>query len=147
LGCRDDLVARAVAEALDATGAFPGGVVAGTGPDDVPEAADSGPTACVYPAEWDEWDDADSPAGVDLVHTGRFVVLISYLAQDPARRVAESFRLQQLCQVAVDGRSLAGVTFPATKCRWSLFGTWSAIVPGFAGHDRGDYRPGLPEEY
>lgn len=133
----DDIVAR-----LEATGKFAGVILA---VDQGRRGADDWPLAVVEEADWDDLDDADSGDAVDLVHRGRFAVSLLVREEADAAQFGGLRSLERAARNAINGQSLAGVTFPAmTVLRrarmlpagspnkgWSLQGEFTYIVAGF----------------
>jgi len=140
-----------VRDRLDALGIFDRAHVAGEEHDPRLTAAD-GLAAVVSPAGFDDTDDAMSGSEADVLHTCRFRVTIAGRSNSQAGRVREIDRVAMQAMNAVNGKSLADISFPAmTSLRrksWdrpdqpgssaTLDGEAVYLVPGYAAHNVAD---------
>ena len=134
---------------LKATGEFDG-VYRGALPEARGQAAADKYAAAVSLLDWEETDLSDDAAGVQSTRTVRWQLTLMVREDDPELRERSLDRLLNVCQVTLDGQSLAGgLTIPDwTRLRKGAYqkaeppqqamvvtGEFAYWVEGFAGHD------------
>ena len=144
-GYRDRDAFAAIVAALAATGEF-ADVAFGMTPDRTPLGADRMPLAVVFPAGWDEEDDADPIFNVRHVS---YALTLVCRDEDPEGRYQQLDRLTSVAQDALDGSDLGGCLPALTKLRrgrldpsarhpeqrLTLSGEFSYLISTQAGHD------------
>jgi hypothetical protein len=140
-----------VRDRLDALGVFDVVYLAGE-PTDPRERASDGLLAVVSPAGGDSDDDAMSGTEVDIIRVFRFQVTIANRANSQGERVNALGRAANRARNAIDGKSLAGLTFPAMTgfkpdryerpnhpdSTITLDGSCTYMIPGYAAHNVGE---------